>query len=630
MSVEGPTPRVEPRLRSVLGDASGAIADLGVLVPLAAALILVNGLDAGAVFVGAGLLVIGAGAWFRVPFPVQPLKALTAVAVARELAPDVIHAAGLELAGFLLLLSIGHVADAIARVFVKPVVRALQLGVGLLLVITSTRLVLDPPEVFAGTPGSPWPVVLAALAFVGVALAAQRRHYAAALLLFGAGFAATVAATSPDLSTPAFHLPNIDLPNWSAFGSAFVLLVIPQLPLTFGNAVVAVNDLSHEYFGQAARRVSPSRVCLSAGIGNVGAALIGGMPMCHGAGGLTAHVRLGARSARMNLLLGSAFLALGLAFAAQVPALLGLMPVWVLAAFLAYAGLRHAWLVADLHGGPLLIAVGAGALGAWLGNLAITAALALVLEHARRRVRRLVQRDLTVRWRPMAEAGAREDPPDAATQGGSLATGPSPDDTSHRKRWRFVGSTPFLVLVALITAIVIKTFLVQAFYIPSGSMVPTLEVGDRVFVNKFVYALSDIGRGDVVVFANPDPVQVPQRGLIAGFLHWLGEGIGFAQPEDEDFIKRVVALPGETIEIKDNVVLIDGTPIDEPYLTPEARESTGEFPVTTVPPAMLFVMGDNRGNSSDSRYGLGFVPIDQVIGKAFVIVWPPSHVGGLG
>jgi len=388
MSAAGGIARREAGLPGVLGDASGAIADLGVLVPLAAALILVNGLDPGAVFVGAGLLAIGAGAWFRVPFPVQPLKALTAVAVARELSPDVIHAAGVELAGFLLLLSIGHVADAVARVFVKPVVRALQLGVGGLLVIASMRLVLDPPAVFVGTPGSPWPVVLAALAFVGVALAAQGKHYAAALLLFGAGLVATVAATSPDLSAPAFRLPDIDLPAWSAFGSAFVLLVIPQLPLTFGNAVVAVNDLSHEYFGAAARRVSPSRVCLSAGIGNAGSALIGGMPMCHGAGGLTAHVRLGARSARMNLLLGSAFLALGLFFAAQVPVMLGLLPVWVLAAFLAYAGLRHAWLVADLRGGPLLIAVAAGALGAWLGNLAFTAALALVLEHARRRTHR--------------------------------------------------------------------------------------------------------------------------------------------------------------------------------------------------------------------------------------------------
>jgi MFS superfamily sulfate permease-like transporter len=366
------------------------VADLGVLVPLAAALILVNGLDAGAVFVGAGLLVLATGLAFKIPFPVQPLKALTAVAVARELSPDVIHAAGLELAGFLLLLSIGNVADLIARVFVKPVVRALQLGVGVLLVVTSVRLVLDPPDVFAA-PASPWPVVLAALAFAGVAVAAQRQRFAWALALFGTGFLATLAATQPHLAGPSFALPHIDVPDAAAFGTAFVLLVIPQLPLTFGNAVVAVNDLSHEAFGPRADRVTPSRVCLSAGLGNTVSALIGGMPMCHGAGGLTAHVRLGARTERMNLVLGGAFLILGLFFAAQAPTILGLLPVWVLGAFLAYAGLRHGLLIADLRKAPLAIAIVSGALGAWTGNLAVTAVLALALEHGRRFLRRGVR-----------------------------------------------------------------------------------------------------------------------------------------------------------------------------------------------------------------------------------------------
>jgi SulP family sulfate permease len=376
--------------RPWLGDATGALADLGVFVPLAAALILVNGLDAGALFVCAGLLVLGAGLAFKIPFPVQPLKALTAVAIARELSPDVIHAAGLELAAFLLVLSIGHVADVVAGVFVKPVIRALQLGVGVLLVITAVKLVADPPEVFSAPP-SPWPLILALVAFVGVAVAAHRRSYVVALVLFAGGLIATLAGAQPDLSSPALSLPGVHLPPASAFGTAFVLLVVPQLPLTFGNAVVAVNDLAHEYFGPAARRVTPSRVCLSAGIGNTVSALIGGMPMCHGAGGLTAHVRLGARTARMNLWLGGVFLALGLFFAAQIPVILGVLPVSVLAAFLAYAGLRHAWLVSDLRGVSLAIAVVAGGLGAWYGNLAITAALALVLEHGRQVLSRRVR-----------------------------------------------------------------------------------------------------------------------------------------------------------------------------------------------------------------------------------------------
>ena len=366
-----------------LGEATGAVADLGVMVPLATALILVNGLDAGSVLVCAGLLVLAGGFAFRIPFPVQPLKALTAVAVAQQLSPDVIHAAGIEIGAVLLLLSVRHVADVVARVFTKPVVRALQLGVGVLLVITSVKLVLDPPDVFAATPAAPWPWILMIAAFAGVVVAARTRHYWVALGVLAAGAVAAATTASPHVGGPSFDVPTWQFPAAGSFATAFFLLVVPQLPLTFGNAVVAVNDLAHEYLGPAASRVTPSRVCLSAGIGNTVSGLLGGMPMCHGAGGLTAHVRLGARSAGMNVLLGGSLLLLGLFFAAQVPVILGLLPIWGLAAFLAYAGLRHAWLVSDLHGIDLILAVVAGGLGAWFGNLAITAGLALTVAHGR-------------------------------------------------------------------------------------------------------------------------------------------------------------------------------------------------------------------------------------------------------
>jgi signal peptidase I len=205
------------------------------------------------------------------------------------------------------------------------------------------------------------------------------------------------------------------------------------------------------------------------------------------------------------------------------------------------------------------------------------------------------------------------------------------DDDGGDSMWRrLVGSTPFLIFVALAVAILVKTFVIQAFYIPSESMVPTLEVGDRVFVSKFMFDGGDIARGDVIVFENPNAAELPDRSGISSVLHWLGEGIGLAQPENEDFIKRVIALPGETIEIRHDVVYINGKPLDEPYLSQAARDSTGDYPMHTVPDDALFVMGDNRSNSADSRYGLGFVPLEKVIGKAFVVIWPPSHMGRLG
>ena len=364
-----------------LGEATGAVADFGILVPLATALVLVNGLDAGAVLVCAGLLVLATGAVFRIPFPVQPLKALTVIAVAQQLAPGVIHAAGLEVAAILLVLSIGRLADLIAKLFLKPVIRAVQLGVGALLVVTAFKLVAKPPSVFAGSISGPWAWILL-VAVVGLVVEASRsRRYWLTLAALALGTLTIVLAHPPALASPELWIPHISVPPATDFATAFLLLVVPQIPLTFGNAVVATDALAHEYFGTAAHRVTPSRICLSTGLGNLVSGLLGGMPMCHGSSGLTAHVRLGARTAGMNLLLGGVLLATGVFLGPQVPALLGSLPVWILAGFLIYAGARHALLVIDLRGWDLAIAVVSAVVGIWSGNLAVTAGLALFGAH---------------------------------------------------------------------------------------------------------------------------------------------------------------------------------------------------------------------------------------------------------
>ena len=198
----------------------------------------------------------------------------------------------------------------------------------------------------------------------------------------------------------------------------------------------------------------------------------------------------------------------------------------------------------------------------------------------------------------------------------------SPPEASHRNVLSFLRELPVLIVLAFALAILLKTFVVQAFYIPSESMEPTLEPGDRVLVLKLVDQPS---RGDVIVFSDPEGGSGPDRGVVGGFLHWLSEALGFARPENEDFIKRVIGLPGEVVEIRNGNLLIDGKRIPEPYL--RGPPDTRDFPPTTVPEDSLFVLGDNRLNSNDSRFGLGFVPVDKVIGRAFVIIWPPSRAG---
>jgi signal peptidase I len=205
---------------------------------------------------------------------------------------------------------------------------------------------------------------------------------------------------------------------------------------------------------------------------------------------------------------------------------------------------------------------------------------------------------------------------------------PDADGRTTPKRHRnpvtqFLGELPGLVIMAFVLALLIKTFLVQAFFIPSGSMEPTLVPGDRVLVLKVPYYFGEPGQGDIVVFEDPDPSGVPDRGVVGGFFHWMFEGLGVQRPDSEDFIKRVIGTPGDTVVGRDGQVFVNGEPIDEPYLT----QPTDDFKKTTVPDGRLFVMGDNRGNSLDSRFTLGFVPIDSVIGKAEVVIWPPGDLG---
>ncbi len=155
---------------------------------------------------------------------------------------------------------------------------------------------------------------------------------------------------------------------------------------------------------------------------------------------------------------------------------------------------------------------------------------------------------------------------------------------------------------ALLVAFVIKTFLLQAFYIPSLSMAPTLKINDRVLVNKLSYDLHEVHRGDLVVFESP-----------------ANEG-----SETKDLIKRVIGLPGETVESRDGRMVVNGEVLDEPYL--DAGVVTGPLEKVTIPPDHVWVMGDNRANSQDSRV-FGPVPKENIEGEAFLRFWPPGRVG---
>lgn len=220
-----------------------------------------------------------------------------------------------------------------------------------------------------------------------------------------------------------------------------------------------------------------------------------------------------------------------------------------------------------------------------------------------------------------------ERPPDLAPTVDPEPSEPSPNaPPAEHTAWR---SFPVLAVLALFLAILVKSFLIQAFFIPSRSMEPTLVPGDRILVCRICLHVQDLHRGDVLVFSGPQAAG-DRRGVIGGFFHWLAEGVGVAHPSNPDFIKRVGALPGETWEIRRGDLFVNGVLIDRPFLAP--HRDTRSFGPQTVPDGMLLMLGDNPLESGDSRLtpaegGLGYVAIDDLIGKAFATVWPPSRMG---
>jgi len=186
---------------------------------------------------------------------------------------------------------------------------------------------------------------------------------------------------------------------------------------------------------------------------------------------------------------------------------------------------------------------------------------------------------------------------------------------------------PVLVVVALVIAVLLRTFVVQVFFIPSSSMVPTLAVDDRILVEKLTYRFREPARGEIVVFSGADGRTLVTEGpwpLRAS--EALGRMIGVIPPDPSDLVKRVVGLPGEEVAIVDGVLRVDGIPIDERYLTGPAPT---DFGPVQVPAGTLFFLGDNRRNSADSRGSLGFVARERVIGRALGVVWPPGNARSL-
>jgi SulP family sulfate permease len=379
--------RMGGRFKLNLNEISGSLGDLATFLPLAIGLISINGVNATSLFLCAGLSYIAAGLYFGLPMPVQPLKATAAIAITQAVSPDAVSAAAFWMGVIFVLLSLFDLKEFFAKVFPRPVVRGIQLGLGVLLVKGGLKALFSHhPQAIAGRMDfSVFYGVAIAIAGAGILfLSRKSRRYPAALavMIFGmlCGLLMRPSWGASSLAT-SWIRPEWGLPVHADLFTVLVVLLLPQIPLTFANSLVATAETSRQYFGEDARRVTIRSLSASLGLANLFAGLIGGMPVCHGSGGLTAHFRFGARTGGANLFVGGLFVALALFFGKSITDIFGLLPASILGILLIYVGFEHARLIGDVldTSHELAVAVSIGLMTLATGNLAVGFITGIVL-----------------------------------------------------------------------------------------------------------------------------------------------------------------------------------------------------------------------------------------------------------
>ena len=346
---------------------AGSLGDLGTILPLAIGMILINGLNPLGLFLGVGIFYIFSGLYFKVTSPVEPMKVIGAYAVAMGISASQIQASCLWIFLFLLIIGGTGIITLIGRYIPRPVIRGVQLSTGVLLVSQGVKLMLGTARFQtlrqAAEPYlsiqhlGPLPIGLV----IGVSLGVltlfllDNRRLPAAIVVVGVGIAiGFLLGTGEGLEQIRL---GVNLPRWLPFGMpssgdftfALLVLVLPQIPMTLGNAVMANADLSVQYFPQDGRRVTYRALCISMGLANLMSFFLGGMPMCQGAGGLASRYRFGARTAGSNLISGAIFVLLALCLGDHIMGVIYLLPMSALGILLVFAGLQLSLTLLDMN-----------------------------------------------------------------------------------------------------------------------------------------------------------------------------------------------------------------------------------------------------------------------------------------
>lgn len=346
---------------------AGSLGDLGTLLPIAIGMILINGLSPLGVFFSIGLLYIMTGLYFNVTVPIQPMKVIGAYAIATGISASQVLASGVLIGAFLFVIGATGAVTAIGKYTPKSVVRGVQLSTGAMLMAQGVKfmigtsrfqIVRQAVEPFMTLQSlGPIPIGLVIGVFGGflTLLFLENRKLPAGLLVVSVGIViGLILGTHEGLGDIriGIHIPKIisfESLSLSDFTAAALLLVLPQIPMTLGNAVIAYTNLSEEYFDRSSAKVTYKSACMSMALANFVSFLFGGIPLCHGSGGLAAHYRFGARTAGSNLIIGAIFVSLALFLGVHFLAIVYLIPMSILGVLLVFSGSQLALTIIDIR-----------------------------------------------------------------------------------------------------------------------------------------------------------------------------------------------------------------------------------------------------------------------------------------
>lgn len=345
---------------------AGALGDLGVILPIAIGMIMINGLNPVGIFLSVGLFYILSGLYYGVTVPVEPMKVIGAYAIATGISASQIMASGALMGIFLLIIGGTGAITLIGKYIPKPVIRGVQISTGTLLMSQGVKFMIGTskfqilrqaaePYLTVQSVGTlPVGIIVGITGGILTLFLLENKKLPAGLvvvlggMLLGLVFGTHEGFDKLNLGIYYPQLMPFGIPIKADFLVALFALALPQLPMTIGNAVIANADLSKDYFGEASKRVSYRALCISMSLANFGCFILGGMPLCHGAGGLAAHYRFGARTAGSNLMIGGIFMAMAIFFGIHALSIIYLVPMSVLGVLLVFAGAQLSLTVIDM------------------------------------------------------------------------------------------------------------------------------------------------------------------------------------------------------------------------------------------------------------------------------------------